>query len=156
MGPTGTQGCTVVGPTGTQGCTQGGAQAQTIGYTGWYGCHNLGPTGTQGCTVVGPTGTQGCTMPPNCVGQTGWQGCHGGQTGANNTMATVCTQIGCGPTHLLGCTGYEGCHQPQSTAATVCTQVGCNDGGGAQAQIPTIPVADCIPTRSCTGAWPVC
>lgn len=151
VGPTGNQGCTIVGPTGYQGCGQVGAQAQAAtGHciTGDNGCtmtcnntaHNcpadaqtIGPTGTQGCTVVGPTGYQGC----------------------GGTMATVCTQVGCGPTHLIGCTGYQGCH-PQSTLATVCTQVGCNQGGGAQAQIPTIPVADCIPTRSCTGAWPIC
>lgn len=140
VGPTGTQGCTMppncVGPTGWHGCgTQGGAQAQAnVGVTGWQGCVRTVPP-----ACYGPTGTQGCTTPPNCLGPTAYQGCGG-------TLATVCTQVGCGPTHLIGCTGYQGCHRDQQVAG----------GGGAEAQVPTIPVADCIPTRYCTGAWPVC
>lgn len=205
-----TVGCTAITPCPTLPCPPAGnAHAQTIGITGWQGCTVVGPTGTQGCTVVGPTGTQGCTVVgptgyQGCgqhdnaqaqnVGPTGYQGCH-----QQNTLATVCTQIDCGPTHLLGCTGYEGCLTPtgtppatvcpggdaqaqtlghtayegcgqHGTEATVCTQIGCgpthllgctgyegcHNGGNAQAQVHSIPVANCIPTRSCTGAWPVC
>lgn len=152
------QGCGI--PPVTLTCPQGGAQAQTQHLTGNNGCtmicnntancpdqaqpdaqKTIGVTGWQGCqptvppACYGPTGTEGCTVPPNCLGPTGTQGC-------GDTLPTVCTQIGCGPTHLIGCTGYQGCDQ--------------NAGGGAEAQVPTIPVADCIPTRHCTGAWPVC
>lgn len=144
-------------PPVTLTCNQGGAQAQTIFPTA-LGCLTATTTVQPQIQNVGPTGYQGCTIPPNCFGPTGYQGCGQQiQGGGNNTLATVCTQIGCGPTHLIGCTGYQGCHQGggSSTLATVCTQVACNQGG-AQAQIPSIPVADCIPTRSCTGAWPVC
>lgn len=168
QGGGGAQAQTILGPTGTQGCT---IPPNCVGPTGWHGC-----TTPVQCAVLGPTGTQGCTVPPNCVGPTGWHGCGdqgGAQAQANvgvtgwqgcvrtvppaclgptaypgcgggRTFATVCTQVGCGPTHLIGCTGYQGCHSDQQT------------GGGAEAQIPTIPVADCIPTRHCTGAWPVC
>lgn len=139
IGCTGYEGC--IQPTGTPPetvCPQGDADAQALGHTAYPGCGQHGTEATV-CTQIGCDGT---------LGHTAYEGC-----GQNGTEATVCTQIGCGPTHLIGCTGYEGCHQ--GTAATVCTQVGC-DGGNAQAQIQSIPVANCIPTRSCTGAWPVC
>ncbi|MGH1384790.1 hypothetical protein, partial [Kordia sp.] len=140
IGCTGYEGC--ITPTGTPPetvCPQGDADAQALGHTAYQGCGQHGTEATV-CTQIGCNDT---------LGHTAYEGC-----GQHGTAATVCTQIGCGPTHLLGCTGYEGCHQP-GTAATVCTQVGC-DGGNAQAQIHSIPVANCIPTRSCTGAWPVC
>jgi hypothetical protein len=136
-------------------CDAGNAQAQTLGPTAYQGCpgtaatvctqigcgptHAIGCTGYEGC--IPPTGSGPATVCPGgdaqaqTLGHTAYEGC-----GQHGTEATVCTQIGCGPTHLLGCTGYEGCHSD----------------GNAQAQVRSIPVADCIPTRSCTGAWPVC
>ncbi len=144
-----------VGPTGTQGCTQPG---HCVGETAYPGCTVVGPTGYEGCqetiaTVCTQIGCDGGDAQAQTLGHTAYQGC-----GEHGTAATLCTQPSMcgGPTHLLGCTGYEGCHQPSGTAATLCTQVTCDGGGNAQAQIHSIPVADCIPTRSCTGAWPVC
>ena len=160
--PTHLMGCTTVTAnpvTNPAICGTGTQAAEQVGPTGWYTCHQ--GTAATVCTQVGcapNTHLMGCTTitanpvtnPAICgtgpqaaeqVGPTGWYTCHQG------TAATVCTQVGCAPTHLLGCTtattppqaaaapaptttvvgptGWYTCHQQGSTAATVCTQVGC-------------------------------
>ncbi|MEM6686533.1 MAG: hypothetical protein AAF617_12190, partial [Bacteroidota bacterium] len=189
-----------LGQTAYLGCKQHGTAATLCTQPSMCGgpTHLIGCTGYEGCLT--PTGTPPATVCPGGdakaqnLGPTAWQGCQ-------ETIATVCTQIGCGPTHLIGCTGYEGCTPPtgsgpatvcptgdaqaqtightayegcgqHGTEATLCTQPsmcggpthllgctgyeGCHSDGNAQAQIHSIPVANCIPTRHCTGAWPVC
>lgn len=156
VGVTGAQGCTMVGPTGTYGCT-----STTIYPTQF--CHTVNPAVCP--TMICPTATTSpgganaqtilpVTMPGHCYGPTGTYGCTATTTVQTIACPTATTVINTtvkpeganahagAPTHLIGCTGYQGC--------------GHQDGGAAQAQIPTVPVADCIPTRHCTGAWPIC
>ncbi|NQY04716.1 MAG: hypothetical protein HRT68_00570 [Flavobacteriaceae bacterium] len=145
--------CTIV-PPHTYYC-QAGAQAQNLGPTAYEGCQvpntsllgcttvtatpnagaqNIGPTGWETCVQTvppacyGPTGTEGCTVAPNCVGQTGWYTCHQG----------------------AGAQAQEHVTEYNHDCTMTCP------GAGAQAQVPTIPVVNCIPTLHCTGAWPVC
>ncbi len=150
--------CPPIGPTAYMGCEKAGAQTMyltqvcppqpthMIGCTGYMGCHQpIGQTAYPGCEQAGAQTmylTQVCpqTQPHPQVGPTGWYGC---------TTPPVTT--------LMGCTAYPGCHQPIGQTA----YPGCEQKGGAQAQIPTVPVFQCAtsnvcPTVHCTGLWPAC
>jgi hypothetical protein len=120
--------------TAVAGCS--GAQAQTIGNTGWLTCGQpstvtttvqpthpgscFGPTGTQHCTsALGCPSTSTC--PPNTsaqVGPTGWLTCgHGTNviTAVQPTTHFTIVPGSCG----IGNTGWLTCGQPSPVTTTV-------------------------------------
>ena len=125
-------------------CTQVGCIHPTI----WtqIGCEHTQALGCPSSSTCPPQGGGGgahgmaaapgphtygpaCTLGFTCT----YVGCPG--TAPQNTAATVCTQLGCGHTHLLGCPSSSTC-PPHGTAATVCTQVGCPAGPGPHTYSP--------------------
>jgi hypothetical protein len=140
-----------IGPTGIQHCT---AAPAYCGNTAWHGCqigvtgwHTCSPatvcppvTGPNVCITPPPTQfcvTQVCITPPPtpyqpCLGPTGWHTCvppAGAVQPGAQTLATVCTQLGCPPhthVHATSCPPATVCPQP----TTLCPP----PAGAAQAQ----------------------
>ncbi len=160
VGPTGWHTC--MAPTHLLGCT-----TATGTPTALLGCQTATstPTHLMGCTTVTSTPTVAnanlsfptlqCTIPAIClvtalagcnaaapqqIGQTGWLGCHPAQ----NTAATVCTQIGCTPTALLGC---------QTATSTPTHLMGCTGVTATPQQVGPTGWLGCGQTNmpGCTG-----
>ncbi len=149
-----------IGPTGIQHCTIAPAYC---GNTAWHGCPQIThancpaatyPEPTALCTTtigaqaqpgpIGPTGIQHCTIAPAYCGNTAWHGC------PQQTLATVCTQLGCPPhTHV---------YATSCPPATVCPQPTtlCPPPAGAQAGPTGIQHCTIAPAYCGNTAWHGC
>ena len=96
-----------------------------------------------------------CPSQP-LLGCTGWLGCGQGAGGQQQTMATVCTQIGC-QSLGIACTALSGCGcYPLTVGPVVPTHNMpiCPPGGGGVVSAGRCPSAvDACPTRLCGGQF---
>jgi hypothetical protein len=105
IGPTGTQGCThMPGCPNTSTCPPAAAAAARPIDPGFN------PTASTLCFIcpplqLDPTAATRCFICPSPTSQFG--------CAPQNTTATLCTQIGCPPTHLLGCPVTHSCPPTQ-------------------------------------------
>ena len=140
--------------TAIAGCS--GAQAQTIGVTGWQSC---GQPSTV-TTTVQPT-THFTVVPGSCgVGHTGWLTC--GQPSTVTTTVQPTHPGSCyGPTGTQGCTSALGCPSTSTCPPNTTAQVGntgwltCGQGSTVTTTVQPTHVSPCVGptgTQGCTSA----